>query len=418
MPRGLARLGAVTALVLAGSLLSACAEEPVAMPTPTPTPSATAAGDGVLRIGTLFPTSGDLEYLGDGQVAGVNAAVRQINDEGGVLGAKVEVVHRDSSDAGEKKLEKSFAELVDKGVDVIIGPSTSVLTLRILELAEEAGIPIITPAATSPQLTTYDTADWVFRTIASYDHQGVVLGRVLPEREQERVAVIYVDGPYGQSLVSPLANSLEESGGELVASIRITSDSKVADVVEAVAEAEPDAVVLATTDNGKATRSYITALTKAKLGGSKLWLTSLNMADYSQSLDSGVLKGVNAILEGAPGDKAFSALIKREDPKVTEYRYSVEAFDATVLAALAALTAGSDDSLAVRGALIDASVGGIKCTSFGECASVLRTEPDADYDGLSGVLNLDENGDPTRGSYGIYEYGSKNTVTRKSTEIG
>ena len=135
MPRGLARLGAVTALVLAGSLLSACAEEPVAMPTPTPTPSATAAGDGVLRIGTLFPTSGDLEYLGDGQVAGVNAAVRQINDEGGVLGAKVEVVHRDSSDAGEKKLEKSFAELVDKGVDVIIGPSTSVLTLRILELA-------------------------------------------------------------------------------------------------------------------------------------------------------------------------------------------------------------------------------------------------------------------------------------------
>ena len=43
---------------------------------------------------------------------------------------------------------------------------------------------------------------------------------------------------------------------------------------------------------------------------------------------------------------------------------------------------------------------------------------DADYDGLSGVLNLDENGDPTRGSYGIYEYGSKNTVTRKSTEIG
>ena len=71
---------------------------------------------------------------------------------------EVEVVHRDSSDAGEKKLEKSFAELVDKGVDVIIGPSTSVLTLRILELAEEAGIPIIPPAATSPQLTTYDTS--------------------------------------------------------------------------------------------------------------------------------------------------------------------------------------------------------------------------------------------------------------------
>ena len=287
-----------------------------------------------------------------------------------------------------------------------------------LPLAAEAGIPIITPAATSPQLTSFDTANWVFRTIASYDHQGVVLGSLLPEREQERVALIYVDGPYGQSLVSPLATSLEESGGELVASIRITSDTKVDDVIDEIQASEPDAVVLATTDNGKVTRSYITALTKAKLGGSKLWLTSLNMADYSQSLDSGTLKGANAILEGAPGDKAFSALIKREDPKVSEYRYSVEAFDATVLAALAAVTAGSDDSLALRAALIDASVGGIKCTSFGECASVLRTEPDADYDGLSGVLNLDENGDPTRGSYGIYQYGSDNKFTRKSTEIG
>ena len=34
------------------------------------------------------------------------------------------------------------------------------------------------------------------------------------------------------------------------------------------------------------------------------------------------------------------------------------------------------------------------------------------------IIFADENGDPTRGSYGIYEYGSKNTVTRKSTEIG
>ena len=49
--------------------------------------------------------------------------------------------------------------------------------------------------------------------------------------------------------------------------------------------------------------------------------------------------------------------------------YSVEAFDATVLAALAAVTAGSDDSLALRAALIDASVH--ECAAFAAYACEL-----------------------------------------------
>lgn len=416
MSRALARVSAAAAILVASTLLAACAATP--MPTPTPTPSETALGDGVLKIGTLFPTSGSISFLGAAQVAGVNAAVRQINAEGGVLGEKVVVVNRDSGDASSKKLEASFEALVERDVDVIIGPSTSVLALRLLPLAAEARIPVITPAATSPQITRYDVEDWIFRTIPSYDHQGVVLGSLLPTREQERVALVYIDGPFGYSLVGPLGASLAEAGGELVSSIRITAKSDEKAVVADLVELEPDAVVLATADNGTLTKKFILELKKQKLAGDRLWLTSLNLADYSQALPKGTLEGVNGILEGAPGDSAFSKLIKREDPGVRNYRYSVEAFDATVLAALAAVTAGSDAGPAIRDSLVDASVGGIKCTSFGECVSVLRTEPDADYDGLSGALNLDENGDPTRGAYGIFTYGKDGKYSRKSTEIG
>lgn len=402
---------AAAALALAGCTAAA------PMPTPTPTPSPTYQTDGVLRIGTLFPTSGVLDFLGKGQVAAVNAAVRQINAEGGVLGADVEVVHRDSGDS-KQKIDASFDELVAKGVDVVIGPTGSALALHVLPRAIEAGIPLVSPSATSPQLASLDPDGWIFRTVPSYEHQGAVLGSLLPARDQEAVVLLHADGAIGTALEEPLEESLAASGGELVASIRLSGDADAAAIAARAAASAPDAVVLATNDNGALTRALVQELAKAQLGGAKLWLTSQNLADYSQALPKGALTGVNGILEGAPADDAFRARVKQEDPSVGEFRYTPEAFDAAVLVALAAITAGTDAGAGIRAHLAEASVGGIKCTGFGECASVLATEPDADYDGISGPLNLDEHGDPDAGSFGLYVYTDGNVVERKGTEIG
>ena len=120
MPRALVRARLVAALLAVAAMTTACATAP--MPTPTPSsPSPTPIGDGVLRIGTLFPSSGGVAFIGPAQVAGVNAAVREINAAGGVGGVPVEVINRDSGDASTQKAEESFADLVAKGVDVVIG---------------------------------------------------------------------------------------------------------------------------------------------------------------------------------------------------------------------------------------------------------------------------------------------------------
>src|SRR5262245_66635429 len=54
--------------------------------------------DGVLSIGTLLPETGDLAFLGPPEFAGAELAVTEINEEGGVLGADVELSQGDSGD--------------------------------------------------------------------------------------------------------------------------------------------------------------------------------------------------------------------------------------------------------------------------------------------------------------------------------
>ena len=80
-------------------------------------------------------------------------------------------------------------------------------------------------------------------------------------------------------------------------------------------KAAPDAVVLVSPFSAmEQNQALITALSAAGLGGAKLWLTSGNLADYSQALPAGLLKDVNGILEGAAPDAAFPSACSRPDP--------------------------------------------------------------------------------------------------------
>ena len=95
----LVRSSSLIAAVVAGAalslVLSSCSPG-APMPTPTPSPTFAVTGDGVLTIGSLFPTSGTFSFIGAGQVAGVEAAVREINAAGGVNTQPVAVLDRKS----------------------------------------------------------------------------------------------------------------------------------------------------------------------------------------------------------------------------------------------------------------------------------------------------------------------------------
>lgn len=387
------------------------------MPVPT-TPSATATaspkGDGVLTIGTLFPTTGATSFIAKAQDAGVELAVREINEAGGVNGKPVVVYHSDSGDASTTKAEAALADLVAKNVDIVIGPASSILAERLLPKVSSAGVVMISPSATGTALTSLQDSGLLFRTVPSEAMEGKALAQIIGK---QRTAVIYYSDDPGRAIRDEFVAALAQSGGELVANQGFSEKTNDADkIVSVLAQAKPDAVIITSPFNMmEKNKSIILALTKAGFGGAKLWLAGRTMADYSQALPSGTLTSVNGLLEGEQPDADFQKRVKSADPSVTDFHYSAEAYDATIIAALSAIVAGDDSGRAIADVLRRVSSSGIKCTSFGECLDVLTTRDDIDYDGVSGPISFDKSGDPSVAPYGIYKYTSENKFSYVKT---
>ncbi|GAA1207755.1 ABC transporter substrate-binding protein [Rhodoglobus aureus] len=416
----------VAASVVVVALAACSSPAPTATPvftpaaSPTPTPVVTPAGDGVLRVGTIFPTSGMFSFLAAAQTAGVAAAVKEINAAGGVNGEPVTVVSVDSGEAKTTKLETSFKTLVSKKVDVVIGPSSSALAQRAIPLAIDAKIPVISPAATFSALTDVFDDGYFFRTIPAYDQQGHALAEELAGGDTtQRIAYVYVADDEGTALHDTFVTALADYDSELVADEAFSSSTTNFDsIIASLKKAQPDVVVVGSTYGSvKATKAAIGKIVAAGYKGSKLWLTSLNTGDYSQSFKNGTLKGVRGVIEGAQPSKAFIATLKASNSKLTSYRYAMEAYDATMLAALAAIVAQDDAGEAIAGSLYDVSKGGVKCLSFTECREVLKTSNDIDYDGVSGTVNFTPGGDIEPGYWGYYTYDGENKFVFKSGSV-
>jgi branched-chain amino acid transport system substrate-binding protein len=371
-------------------------------------------------MGTIFPTSGTFSFLAAAQAAGVAAAVKEINAAGGVNGEPVTVTSVDSGEAKTTKLETSFATLVSKKVDVVIGPSSSALAQRVIPLAIDAKIPVISSAATFSTLTDVFDDGYFFRTIPAYDQQGHALAGALAGGDTtQRIAYVYVADEEGTALHDTFVAALAEYDSELVADEAFSSSTSNFDsIIASLKKAQPDVVVVGSTyDSAKATKAAIAKIVAAGYKGSKLWLTSLNTGDYSQSFKNGTLRGVRGVIEGAQPSKAFIAALKASNSKLTSYRYAMEAYDATMLAALAAIVAQDDAGEAVAGSLYDVSKGGVKCLSFAECREVLKTNNDIDYDGVSGTVNFTPGGDIEPGYWGYYTYDGENKFVFSSGSV-
>jgi branched-chain amino acid transport system substrate-binding protein len=257
-------------------------------------------------------------------------------------------------------------------------------------------------------LTGADAGGWFFRTVASDADTGEALAGLVVAGEPATVVLVGTGGQPGTAVSEALAAGLAALEGELVA--EVPGDGDPSAVAEQVVAAGADAVVLATPDPGEATAALISALSDAGYGGERLWLIGPNVAAYRDALPAGALTGVRGVQTGVYADEAVRARFLMEDPGVRSLRFAAEAYDATILAALAATLAGDDGGASIDRMLSAASAGGIPCSSFGECLDVLSTRDDIDYRGVTGPLDLDENGDITEPRFAVYGFSPENTL--------
>ena len=208
--------------------------------------------DGTLQIGGYLPLTGSLASLGPPEVAGVELAIQQINDAGGVLGQDVEWVPGDSSDSSNfDKGTQTIQSHINKGVDAIVGAASSSVTLNTVKLVSDAGILQVSPAATSPDLTTVKDGGLLWRVSPSDVLQGRVLANLMLQDGRSNVAIISLQDAYGEGLAKYTTIPFEEGGGTITTKsgdgeaifYDPTAQSFTAEVTE-IKDQDPDAIVL------------------------------------------------------------------------------------------------------------------------------------------------------------------------------
>lgn len=143
--------------------------------------------------------------------------------------------------------------------------------------------------------------------------------------------------------------------------------------------------------------------------GTQLYFVDGNTADYAKDFDPGTLQGVKATYPGAELGDAFRERLLGVNPKLKDFTYGPESYDATNIIALAAIQAGDDSGEAIGAEIINVTKDGTACTSFEECAKLLEDGEDIDYQGPSGPTDMTETGSLIAGTYGVQEYKKGNT---------
>ncbi|TDK26766.1 amino acid ABC transporter substrate-binding protein [Arthrobacter crusticola] len=383
---------------------------------PSAVPEAKTVTDTPLKFGSILPTTGALAFLGPPEIAGVNLAVKEVNEAGGVLGKEVSVVHRDSGDTTTDIATQSVTELLSQDVSAIIGAASSGVSKTVINQITGAGVVQFSPANTSPEFTDWDDKGLYWRTAPSDVLQGRTLGNYIMSCGAQTVGMIVLNDAYGTGLQANITETVEGAGGKVVAAELFNEgDSQFSSQVDAVVAAKPDAIVIITFDQAK---SIVPLLTGKGIDPSSMFMVDGNTTDYSKDLEPGTLEGAQGTIPGPFTGDAFQKALLELDPKLTSWSYAGESYDAVNLMSLAAEAAGSTEGTAIAGELEAVSKDGEKCFDFAGCVTLLRDGEDIDYDGISGPVSFDENGDPTEAAIGIYQYDENNVPQPSRSEVG
>ena len=380
-----------------------------------PSESSGPAEDLTLKIGTVLPQTGSLAFLGPPEEAGATLAQSEINEA--AAGVTVDVTFGDSGDADNKAFETTVPKLQSEGVSAMIGAAASGVTKLFLDSNVSEGIITFSPANTSPDFTTWDDNNLYWRTAPSDLLQGEVLGNLLAEDGHKNIGIIYQNDAYGTGLNAVVKEVFESSGGSVVAEASYNDgDSSFDAQVATITAAQPDAVVLITFDQFT---TIAPSLVNGGLAAESFYLVDGNLKNYGADVTV-PLEGAKGTLPGPALEDDFqerlnTAWTAEGNTDLEDYSYAAETYDAVVLLALASLAAGSTDAAAIAEKLQEVSGGsgdGDKCDTFADCAEIINGGGTADYDGYSGPVTFDENGDPTEATIGIFQYGADNMYKR------
>lgn len=191
-------------------------------------------------IGNIGAMSGASASLGKSQSQGVDLAVKEINENGGILGAQIKIITRDD-EADPTKSKTLMQELIDKEkVNFVIGPTNSTPAAASMDYLQENKVISLLPIATGTQLINPNNP-YAFRLLPSNAIQAEAIVKMAVEGNFKRIALVADSSALGADGMAVMEESMEKYGG--TAAVKVTykaDDADMTPVAQKIKEANAD----------------------------------------------------------------------------------------------------------------------------------------------------------------------------------
>lgn len=176
-----------------------------------------------VRIGFVADLTGKQAELGVQERNGVQLAIERYNAASGINGRPVELLIRDDLGSAEGA-KKAARELIDAGAVAVIGHATSAQTIAGLKITEAAQLILISPTASSPDLS--GSSEYFFRVYPTFRESAQAFASYISaQRKLQRIAVIYDrdNAAYSKTYRNVFIEKYLSSGGSLVKEVDFSS---------------------------------------------------------------------------------------------------------------------------------------------------------------------------------------------------
>lgn len=184
---------------------------------------ASSSDEKTLLIGGTGPLTGDYATYGISVQQGAQIAVDEINEKGGVNGYTVKLEVEDDQ-ADPQQAVQAYAKLMDNGMNLSLGSTTSGACVALVKEAKEDGIVTMTPSASQKEATAYDNN---FRVCFLDPDQGTYSADFIKENNlAAKVAVLYdKSNTYSVGVYEAFAKEAEKLGLSIVTTQAFTDSS-------------------------------------------------------------------------------------------------------------------------------------------------------------------------------------------------
>jgi branched-chain amino acid transport system substrate-binding protein len=304
--------------------------------------------------------------------------------------------------------QQSADRVLASNVQAVVGAAASGMTVSIIDKITGAKVVECSASNTAPTFTNYQDGGYYFRTAPSDALQGPVLADTVVSDGYSRVAVVARADDYGKGLADATAKSLREAGATVaVSNIYDPNTTNFGAIVQKVANARPDAVVLISFEEGK---QLLKGLIEAGYGPAKVGvygadgLRSEELPKLVNPRNPSVLAGMKGTAPASAENAQFTAALKEFDPGLKELQYAPQAYDCMTTIALAAEQAKTNNPAVFKNFMVGTTKDGTKCSTFAACKELIAAGTNIDYQGVSGPLDFIAVGEPGEATIEIYRY--------------